>query len=846
MDYLNYHLYSGDDSELNSFQAAFGTDGVDFTDLPLGSSLAQSFLADSRYYVAQAGANNAGTIQGLDFNLANTFWGCQFSEGYSPCGVHIRQGIAHLIDKQLFTETLLYPGGAVDDPAGYALPQTPNPCGWDSVNPQTGPGCVVGSDGGTAYHLSTATGKIFPWQPDLGSLDFCAAAKHFVAAGLASGVDKKTCVLTGISSQVASSPVSVYIRTDNTDLNHLGNGITEEICALFTGSFDTGCPVYLRINLGTTGEFTGFLPDYSTSPRLDWWIYTSGGGSWSSPNPFQGNELYSPQNPPSVDVPTPTDLWEATIDIAARYFGLTAEPDSSNPLCGRPSGILSYKPSNYVYLCNSSYDNFVNLALSAPCVSAPGDPIIGQTNPTFATCPGTTQSTLTSAVYKAEQTYGQGEFGLPVFISEPNNAYLSNWQRAIYGWGGDFNFFTWLNTYSTNPLVPSTIRQGLRQPTSNLNPFIASQASDLAILATIYDSPQILNPEDHSQLMDWMTLKTDTLPASSLSYTAPPGTVDAFRYSLRDDIFWQSGQKVTSWDMAFSFIAFDFTGAYLSSDLLSVTGVKVLSPTQIDVDVNVLGLTTKGGISSTPIIPGRFWADRNYCSPESWDAAASNSNFASANAALTNCIAPSNAVTSSGVIMPIGSHVDPKKIVPGFDPLPAGILVGSGAWVCVSSSGTVGQGCSSDGTQHPGAGGSFRFRRNGFGTVPGGTVSNTYFRSSGNLALWAWSGDRGVFSSDFLNVGAVSSCYGKPVGTQGCTQWQYGIGGSPQGTVVGLTQVSIVQRFVGVNWVSPYSWDASPPTRIATFPPTLYEGFGPGGIITLKPCSVDPINGYDC
>jgi hypothetical protein len=77
--------------------------------------------------------------------------------------------------------------------------------------------------------------------------------------------------------------------------------------------------------------------------------------------------------------------------------------------------------------------------------------------------------------------------------------------------------------------------------------------------------------------------------------------------------------------------------------------------------------------------------------------------------------------------------------------------------------------------------------------------------------------------------------------------------GNPTGSAsspapIGLTQVSIVQRFVGVNWVSPYDWNTSPPQDIAAFPPVLYEGS-----ITLNPstvvgCAVSFNNGggYDC
>ncbi len=141
---------------------------------------------------------------------------------------------------------------------------------------------------------------------------------------------------------------------------------------------------------------------------------------------------------------------------------------------------------------------------------------------------------------------------------------------------------------------------------------------------------------------------------------------------------------------------------------------------------------------------------------------------------------------------------------------------------------------------NPGVGGSYTLTRNGIGTIPGGSL-NTFFRSNGNLALWIWTGDTGVFSTDFLNFGVVSLCFGKAVGTSGCTVWQHGIGGSSAGTTVGLAQVSIVQRFVGVNWVAPYDWIASAPQNIAAFPPILYEG-----AVTLNPCSIDPANGYDC
>ena len=107
-----------------------------------------------------------------------------------------------------------------------------------------------------------------------------------------------------------------------------------------------------------------------------------------------------------------------------------------------------------------------------------------------------------------------------------------------------------------------------------------------------------------------------------------------------------------------------------------------------------------------------------------------------------------------------------------------------------------------------------------------------------DLALWIWTGDTGIFSNDFFNLSAAI-CFAKQQPTLGCGNFTAGIGNSA-GTAsapvtVGLTQVSIVQRFVGVNWVSAFDWRNSPPQGMAGFPPTLLEGG-----ITLAPsgCTV--------
>ena len=96
---------------------------------------------------------------------------------------------------------------------------------------------------------------------------------------------------------------------------------------------------------------------------------------------------------------------------------------------------------------------------------------------------------------------------------------------------------------------------------------------------------------------------------------------------------------------------------------------------------------------------------------------------------------------------------------------------------------------------------------------------------------------------DFVNFSQIASCFGQPINLTGpCGHWQQGIGNPGTGMVVGVSQVAIVNRFFGVNWVAPFNWQTSPPTGIAPFPPILYEGS-----TTLSPASVVGCpSGYDC
>ncbi len=603
--------------------------------------------------------------------MVNNFWGCYFDFGApSTCGIDIRQGIAHLVDKAVFSTKEPTLGGnmyPVDNPAGNAVPQ-PNPCKWDTTHVQTGSNCVVGegSSGAVAYHLNTASqdggpGTIFAWTPSLGSPDFCAAADHFKAAGLASGMDGLTCQVKGIAGQVSGFPVGIFVRSDNQALHNLGNSVAEGICALFTGTFSTGCSPFLTVVPGSFDAFPGYtgLPGL---PNKNWWIYTSGAGSYDAPDAISDGLAHfeSLGNPdgPATDI---TDVLHDLFD--SEYSSLSEGGSFSQTQC--PSSISTYTPTNYGSICNPAYDNVARAMFDAPCASASGDPVNGQVIPTFGYCPGTTQYSLISNGYMAEDIFGKSVYSIPAFIAKANLAYLSNWQRVINGRAGIFNFFSWLDAYSPNPAQTQpgpTVRQGFSQAPKSLNPYTAETPWDLAMVRAIYDSPGVTNPLRADENLDWMTVSTQSLTNGQLAYTPPPGTIETYRFSLRNDIFWQTVQKVTAWDAKFSYTTLHENdtvfGSLLSQMVCNcVDGIEVLSPTQFDVSLKEFGVGTGALLASIPIIPGRDWS---VCTQATWDTAAGNSNFQTADNALKNCM-----------------QVDPVKAKPCYDPLASGTQCGT-------------------------------------------------------------------------------------------------------------------------------------------------------------------------
>jgi len=813
MNTLLVPIFTDSTSEYVNLQSS--SSSIDFTDVPCVGTRTTGIcgtIASSLNFLVTAPLAATDYYE-IQFMLANNFWGCDFNFGNSACGIQIRQGIAHMLDKTSFTVNQLTCAGvctAIDNPVPTTTDvsiTSPNPCGYDVSFPQSGSNCVVGAPGGTSYHLAASTGADgYSWLYAPGSADLNAAAQHFVNAGLATGFNSATSILTGISSAAASNSVRFFIRSDDAARRNLGESLEAQICYLFTGSYTFPCP-YLDILSGPVTAFPGFTTSPTTVNR-SWWMYTAAYNFV----PFFDDSLY---------------LYYNSLFVSASCTSPGTSSCATQQIGGGPcsnASVPTASAEDYMYLCSPTYDSLSFQMENASSISA-----------------------ATSHGLDAEAYFGANVFTLPIFERTVQFGYLNNgWNNGVINNDdvGLPNYFTWLNAYNPTAPLAWTIRQGFSQPTRTVSPFIASTDQESYILGNIYDSLSRPNPLSSTELLNFMTTSTALLTNSSLTYTAPPHTLATYRFFLRPDAFFQDGRPVTAYDVAFSYLSMVGSGAFLGSGAWPLTGITILNPHQFDIGVRSLGPFTLPNLTGIPILPGRYWT---VAGSSAWDSAIASCTsircpFAQYALNGATVICPS-AMGQPGCTGPNPSptimQVDPAKVSPTYDPIASHTFVGSGPWQCGTVTSSSSGMCSSSGTQNPPVGGGYTLTRFGNGLAPASSTAGIYFRSNGDLALYIWSQENDVIPIQAAS--AVDLCFGLPVGPGSCSHWQQGIGASPTG-VVGINQVSIVFLRYNTNWVAPFEWTTSSPLGIGAFPPILYEGS-----VTLSPASVVGCpTGYDC
>ena len=893
----------------------------------------------------------------LQFNLANVFWGIPMSYGNSTAGTELRQGIAHLFNKQSFAannpaclNVACYPNDAAipacTTSAGCTNGGLPaaNPCNWDTLfSESSSSNCIVGSPGGTAYNCaystSCPTGSVtgtntFAWQATIGSPDFCAAAQHFIRAFTSAGI---TGVMTNASCELvaptggwptvvtaintagcaigvpATANTCLYVRSTE-PRKSLGEGLAQDICALFspawgawttlagqqfscdnsnTGSANAACgggscPFLQNIENGDF-PFCGFNSSTSGTPNNCWGL---GIFAFGQVFPFDNTAYY-----------VYNSLFATKTDFTCTNANCTSKTTGSTCASTTYTGAAA----DYMYLCSPMYDSLSSAMEFSTCLDSPSttnlDPTFNQnaTQLTLASCSGTsvpvggpfakgaTSTTCigaspacsaVSAGYQAEDYFGSHVFTMPVWSGRDTQGSLSNWapvtstQPAFNtafggGYSASANYFNWLNAYSATPAIAGTFRQSFLTTVDSLNPFDFTTLWDAYLLSNIYDSLFVQNPQCTNsaalaasagvsqcssilQNIDWMTTSHSFLcypggpacTATNLGYgnsTYFANTSADLRLTLNRSNHWQDGGPVTAWDVKYSFMDLNATGAFQATSLSNVAHINVLDEFTLDLNLKAKGPFTELFIGGITIIPGHIWSA---CGASAWNNGVTGKNIAGTSivsAAEDTCVghfgAPS--ITSVG-----GVRADS----PIFDPMANNFLIGSGPYTCESiggtghpAVGTLGGGCSIDNTQYPPFGlNDFTLTRTSCTLTSTGTVcgvagsSSDYFRSSGALAAYTWTGDIGSGSADFSKVLTVNSCHSSTPSAN-CPHWAQGIGNpslTSTSNPVGLSQRLKVNSLKGVSWIA-FSTEKTTGTQLIL---SCVEGYTLPGT-TLTPCN---------
>src|SRR2546425_6348269 len=531
----------------------------------------------------------------------------------------------------------------------------------------TGSGtCTTGTSGTLYQNCNPGSGF-----PQVGSPDFCAAAQHFINAGIASSMDSVTCQLTNFNPTFlanidaawtndggASYPdhhLRFMIRTVQPRLA-LGNGLMNEINNLFAlrpGGGSVVHPTYGSIN-----SLGAIVFDDSSGLVNDWDMYTFGYG---------------------IATPFAATAWASTLSSSASSInGPCAGATDTNP-----------RPGNPTFVCNPTLDSI----------------LAQQTQ---------TQDSLAfkSFTLAAMNYYGQLAADLSTFNSPGiRTAALTSVARLVNarGWGYN-NPYTLLNGGANTGYSPvcqgvvtsscptgmdyrfgggdtTTMRYGQASLPISFNIFNVQSSQDLQLINEIYETLYSASPTDPTVASCWM--------CDSSSQSVVNGNTD-FHLELRQNLQWHDGQTVDNKDVCFSLLALrDYAGIFgLSASLLSCTPTTG-STTQMD--VTFLGQSIRLPVMlETPIIPRHVWE----CDVDNTGGYTNTGSSDCTNniGALMGTPCPGacySDYTDAGVNVP--SYT---KVQPSYDAVasPNNALIGSGPFMCKSGM-LIGGGCTSSGSQ---------------------------------------------------------------------------------------------------------------------------------------------------
>jgi hypothetical protein len=380
--------------------------------------------------------------------------------------------------------------GPYQTPAtGTAVYHLNGACSWDSLHVTAGAtNCVSANNFDVAGQGTSSSLDGITWNP--GTVNFCNAADHFIAAGIGLGKNADCSLATVLGP---GGDVVFAIRLDSP--NRLASGTAEfkRFCSLLGAPISgtscsrltsTGGTLRLVNHQLTIGDaFTFVFSGSSTNgittntPNLDWNLYT--GANSGGPAFNQQWALYD-----SALVST----------ICGGSSAVPASPTGDFPL------------PNDVYSCNTKLDHYQEMT---------------ENNVTIV---GAAESDQV-----AMEIFGNHTINNPTISRTQQFAFLKGWQGVSDATGigiATGNFWSLLNMWNANPAISGpTIRWGMKQGTSSLNPFEFTTVFEFNILQEIYDSLLTFTPYIPSTGPQIVGYMANTY--SLVSHSGAVGTADA-------------------------------------------------------------------------------------------------------------------------------------------------------------------------------------------------------------------------------------------------------------------------------------------------------------------------------
>ncbi|TMI68724.1 hypothetical protein E6H16_01340 [Candidatus Bathyarchaeota archaeon] len=562
---LQLHYYASDTAEFNGFLAG----NLDLTDWPLPAADYASVESNPDFQLSPL--QGGFTIFGIYFNGASSrftaskesptspangpYWGCDWNMGtqftlteqtyVSKCGINMRQAFAHLIDRPRFAQNNRGRLGEALLPISDPSPLTLDPsgsnvtvqCSWDPLYPSAlYPTCLG------AYNFGDDPSGF----PAKGSIDFCAAADHMITAGIATGKQAGTCVLTGVNPGVFAHPLRFVIRNLQPRLN-LANGFINALNQLFGGQ--AANPSCFQIFCFYPVVFS----DPPVSPIDDWDAFTYG---------------YSLAGAYPVDL-----------------YTLYYSPFATN-YCG---GIQNGFPSNPSFVCNPTLDQHLKIVaqtIDVPTLRKEALAAFKVFGANAIDIPVYTEGVRTPALTSVAGLVNQLGVGYPNFYTllnaHQNSGYTPS--NPIYTFGGG---------------DPTTLRYGQASPTTYLNIFNAQTAWEFNVLGEVYDTLFFSSPVQPGNVFCWM--------CNTFTQSIDSKGNEHFLVELRQNLRWQDGAVVDAKDVAFSLLSLRDLAYTAGYNLVGkLQSVNVLSNTTLDIVFNGQSINYPVFLEAF-IIPRHLW-----------------------------------------------------------------------------------------------------------------------------------------------------------------------------------------------------------------------------------------------